>query len=74
MKSGAAARRYARALFSLSQDDGRVDDVRRNLARFAELLEQNAELQQALFRPLHPAKERRAVLASVSERLGVQPT
>jgi F-type H+-transporting ATPase subunit delta len=72
MKSESAARRYARALFSLAQDDGRVDEVQQNLAQFAELLERNAELRLALFRPLHPAKERRAVLASVSDRLGVQ--
>jgi F-type H+-transporting ATPase subunit delta len=74
MRSSAAARRYARALFSIAQDDGRVADVRSELASFAAVLEQSPELRRALFQPLHPAAERRAVLAGVCERLGVQPS
>jgi F-type H+-transporting ATPase subunit delta len=74
MKSSAAARRYARALFSIAQDDGRVADVQNELAEFASVLEQSPELHRALFRPLHPAAERRAVLAGICERLGLQPS
>lgn len=74
MKSGAAARRYARALFSLARDDGRIAEVKDELAQFSAVLEQNDGLRKALFRPIHPAAERRAVLVGVCERMGLQAT
>jgi F-type H+-transporting ATPase subunit delta len=74
MRSSAAARRYARALFSLAQDDGRTAEVKDDLAQFSTVLEQNDDLRKALFQPIHPAAERRAVLVGVCERMGVQAT
>ena len=74
MRSSAAARRYARALFSIASDDGAVESVRAELERMAELLDGNPELRNALFRPLHPVKERRAVLQAVGERVGNSPS
>ena len=73
MRSAAAARRYARALFSIAKDDGAIEPVAGDLARMAELLDAHPELRHALFRPLHPVKERRAVLESVCDRIGVRP-
>jgi F-type H+-transporting ATPase subunit delta len=70
MHSTAAARRYARALFSLAREEGRVEAVRGELAALQRLFAENAELRHALFRPLHPAAERRAVLRSLCERAG----
>jgi F-type H+-transporting ATPase subunit delta len=70
MRSTAAARRYARALFSIARDEAAVPAVRLELDVIARLLEENPELHRALFRPLHPVKERRAVLRSVCERAG----
>jgi F-type H+-transporting ATPase subunit delta len=67
----AAARRYARALFSIASDEGAVEPVRSELARLAGLLDENADLRHALFRPLHPVNERRAVLRRLCERLGL---
>lgn len=72
MRSTAAARRYARALFSIASDDGAIDAVGTDLDRMAALLDESSELRHALFRPLHPVKERRAVLQSVCERLGIR--
>ena len=74
MRSAAAARRYARALFGLAQEAGRVPEVRRELDDMAELLAGNPALARSLFRPLHPAAERRAVLAAVCERMGASGT
>jgi F-type H+-transporting ATPase subunit delta len=68
--STAAARRYARALFSLAGDEGRVVEVRDELAALRRLFDENIELHHALFRPLHPAAERRAVLAAICASLG----
>jgi F-type H+-transporting ATPase subunit delta len=68
--SAGAARRYARALFGLARDAGEVDAVRGELASMAAVLGETPELRRALFRPLHPASERKAALAALAERLG----
>lgn len=74
MRSTAAARRYARALFGIAQETNAVATVRADLARMAELFETDVALHHALFRPLHPVKERRAVLDSVCQLLGLDAT
>ena len=74
MRSTAAARRYARALFALARETGRVPEVRSELDAMAELLDDNPALARSLFRPLHPAAERRAVLGAVSDRIGASAT
>jgi F-type H+-transporting ATPase subunit delta len=73
MRSSAAARRYARALFGLAEDTGAVAQVRSELAAMAELFESEPALRNALFRPLHPVAERRAVLRALGERLSLTP-
>ena len=70
MPRAAAARRYAKALFSLAREENRLSEMREELATLGQLLANNAELQAVLFRPLHPVAERRAVLRAVSEALG----
>lgn len=69
----AAARRYAKALFSIAREAERVEAVRGQLDGLAEILEASPELQGALFRPLHPAAQRKAVLHALCERLGAGP-
>jgi F-type H+-transporting ATPase subunit delta len=71
MRSSAAARRYARALFALAREDGAIDAARAELARFSAQLEATPELRAALFRPLHPVAERRAVLRRVAQNAGL---
>jgi F-type H+-transporting ATPase subunit delta len=73
MAKGSAARRYAKALFSLAQEDGRAGEVREELERLGRLLGESAELRAVLLQPLHPVAQRRAVLAAVAERLGASP-
>ena len=74
MRSGAVARRYARALCALAREEGRVEEVRRELDSLCEVLEGNAELDRAVRRPLFPSAQRRRVLRSVCERLGASDT
>jgi F-type H+-transporting ATPase subunit delta len=74
MRSSAAARRYARALFALADETGAIPQVRSELAAIAGLFESEPALRNALFRPLHPVAERRAVLRSLSERLSFTAT
>jgi F-type H+-transporting ATPase subunit delta len=73
MRSSAAARRYARALFGLAEETGSVERVRGELATMAQLFESDRALHHALFRPLHPVAERRAVLRALCERLSQTP-
>ncbi len=74
MPTSAAARRYARALFQIAREDRRVREVAGELDVLASLLEDNDDLREALLTPLHPAKERKAVLRQVSEAAGVSPS
>lgn len=72
MKSSTAAIRYAKALFSLAKDEGRLAEVRGEVDGLAALLAQSEELRGAIFTPLHPGEERKAVLRGVAER-GLSP-
>jgi len=74
VRASAAARRYARALFSIARDSDDVDTARSELTAMHDLFAAERELRNALFRPLHPVKERRAVLDAVCQRLGVSET
>jgi F-type H+-transporting ATPase subunit delta len=73
MAKAAAARRYAKALFSLARDENRVDEVRQEVERLGALLGTSGELRAVLLQPLHPVGQRRAVLGAVAERLGASP-
>ncbi len=73
MARATAARRYAKALFALARDEGRVVEVREEIAHLSQLLAENAELRAVLMQPLHPVAQRRAVLLAVAERLGASP-
>jgi F-type H+-transporting ATPase subunit delta len=70
MAKAAAARRYAKALFSLAEEEQRGAEVRGELEQLGRLLAESAELRAVLLQPLHPVGQRRAVLAAVAERLG----
>ena len=70
MRSSAASRRYARALFSLAKEDGSAATVRQELDGLAELFDASPELRDALLTPLHPVKERRQVLRAIAESEG----
>jgi F-type H+-transporting ATPase subunit delta len=69
----AAARRYARALFALARETSSVDAVRAELDALSRVLSENDEVRNAVFRPLHPSAERRAVLQSLCDHLRISP-
>ena len=70
MRSSAAARRYAKALFGLAREDRRIQEVRAELDTLSDLFEASPELRNALVKPLHPVKERRSVIRSIAQREG----
>jgi F-type H+-transporting ATPase subunit delta len=69
----AAALRYAKALFALARDEGRVDPVREELDELLRAMAEVPALRDLLVRPLHPAAQRRAVLLAIAERIGLSP-
>ncbi len=74
MQSSAAARRYAKALFALASESSRIDATRAELDQMAALFESDLALARALFQPLHPVAERRAVLRTLCQRLASSGT
>jgi F-type H+-transporting ATPase subunit delta len=72
MKPSSAAIRYAKALFGLAKEEHRLVEVRQEVDDFAALLAESDELRGALFTPLFPGEERKAVLRSIAER-GLSP-
>jgi F-type H+-transporting ATPase subunit delta len=70
MRSTAAARRYARALFSIARDETRIEDVRREIVAISNVLKESDELSDAILQPLFPSAQRRGVLKDVCQKLG----
>ena len=74
MKSTAAGRRYAKALFTLAQEESRVAEIREELSNLSELVAQNPELSRVLLTPLHPVEERKNVLDALIREAGLSKT
>ena len=68
MQGGTAAFRYAKALFSLAQDDHKQAEVRSEIEGLGQLFTDNPELQEALLTPLRPAGERKGALGAIAEK------
>lgn len=66
-----AANRYAKALFGLALEAGRVDAVRAELNTLLDAIEQLPALADVFVRPIHPAGERRRALAELAGPLGL---
>jgi F-type H+-transporting ATPase subunit delta len=74
MVHGAVARRYAKALFELAKEAGKVAETGGELASMGDLVEGSPEFHDVLFRPLHPVAERKAALEGVAQRIGASQT
>jgi F-type H+-transporting ATPase subunit delta len=56
---------YARSLFEVAQEHGKLDDVRDQLGEFADALDSNQEMQVFFFSPYFSAPEKEEGLAKV---------
>ena len=74
MRTSRAARRYARALFSLAREERRVSELRTELDALADVVDASRELLTALLTPLHPASERKSVLDVLAQHIELSPT
>jgi F-type H+-transporting ATPase subunit delta len=56
---------YARSLFEVAQEQGKLDDVREQLGEFADALDSNQEMQVFFFSPYFSTPEKEDGLAKV---------
>jgi F-type H+-transporting ATPase subunit delta len=71
MTTRGSASRYARALLDVAIKESIADRAEQDLAAFAALLAQYADVQSALTHPAVPAKKKRVVVAELASRLGL---
>ena len=71
MSTLAVARRYATALVDLTDQEGTLGEVEKDLARIAALVDGSPELAAVLQTPGFKADERKAVLEQLLGKLGV---
>jgi F-type H+-transporting ATPase subunit delta len=58
---------YARSLFEVARDQGKLDELREQLAQFADALDQNRELAVFFFSPYFSTKEKQDGLERLLE-------
>jgi F-type H+-transporting ATPase subunit delta len=63
------ARRYAKALLTMGKDDDHYKEYGEGLSGFAQLLEREPELKDALLNPIHSREDRRKLLLRMIELL-----
>jgi F-type H+-transporting ATPase subunit delta len=71
MKNLAIARRYAKALLLIGQQDGQTERYRTELQSVAGLVTQDRRLEQAITNPLYDGSARKRVLQSLISRLAL---
>jgi F-type H+-transporting ATPase subunit delta len=69
--SGILAKRYAKALFSLGLERGAPASLLTELEALVEAAQSTPQIERALFTPLHPRAQRRALIRALAERLGL---
>jgi len=62
------SKRYAKALFSLGQEDGNFDQYGRNLIEFVEFCQQNVDFRRVIANPIFAVEDRKRILQAVLEK------
>lgn len=71
MIPGSIARRYAKALFSLAVEKGRIEPWTDGLLALGRAVDASPELREVLQNPAYPREDRAAVVARLAETLGL---
>jgi len=71
---GSIARRYAKALFSLADEQGQVEQWSTGLDALGKALASSPELRETLESPLFEKEQRRGVVAALAKSLGLTGT
>jgi F-type H+-transporting ATPase subunit delta len=72
MDPGSVARRYAKALFGLAVESGRVESWSDTLGSLARALHDAPEVAESLGDPVHTREERRAVVQKLADALKLE--
>jgi F-type H+-transporting ATPase subunit delta len=72
--SSPTARRYAKAIFMIGVEEGRLDALTREINDLAATLKGSPELLGLLANPVVREDSRRAVMKDIAERMGLSPT
>lgn len=67
------ARRYAKALFDLAQQDKQLAPIRERLEQIDQSIRTHAELQDLCQNPRYHQEEKKRILASLADRIGSPP-
>ena len=70
MTTRASAARYARALFDVALQESAPEQAERDLAAFAQLLQQHPDLRAVLMNPAVPGPSKAAVVRELTTRAG----
>ncbi len=68
------ARRYAKAIFNIGNDQGGLDKLGADLRTLSAAMKESAELQQVLTSPALKKSDRRKVIDALLQRIGVVTT
>ena len=68
------AKRYAKALFEIAKESNRVEQFKKELGGFANLLKTSPELVQCLISPLYSAADLKKIIVSLTEKTGAAKT
>lgn len=71
MKNLAIARRYAKALLIIGEEDGQAEAYREELNGVARLLSENKALDLAITNPLYDMESRRKVLSTTLQKMNL---
>jgi F-type H+-transporting ATPase subunit delta len=73
VKNLVIAKRYARALFALAKDEGKIEEYGQELAAFVKLLQDVPEVADAIQNPMYPDGVRKKAFETVVEKTGLSP-
>jgi len=74
LKTGAAAQRYAKAVFSLGVDSGEFERIGQEIGAVVEAIDTNDALRVTLFSPQHDAETKRLVIEAIASKKGFNST
>ena len=74
MSSGSLARRYAKALVLIGEEEGSLERIGSEVAGFSAAMRTSEELATTLSNPLFPRAEREALAKAILQKLGASQT
>jgi F-type H+-transporting ATPase subunit delta len=73
MTMGALAKRYARAILELANEQKQIDRVGKELTELGSMWTESSELRTVFANPAMTLTQRRALLTDIAERVGLSP-